>query len=90
MEEAARCIRRWVPLSLRAKFASFRSPKWAKDPGPMRVIILDNRTNEQVGTWLCDYIQKGGTELGEDLRGDGGLGRQTQEGHVVCIHTCLE
>lgn len=52
VEEAARWIRKWVPLSLRAKFAAFRSPKWAKDPGPMRVIILDNRTNEQV----CIYL----------------------------------
>lgn len=53
-------VERVVPKKFRAEWQRFRSPKGFKDPGPMRIIILDNRTHEQAG---CI------PELGDDTKG---------------------
>ena len=41
-------VRQWFPEKVRRICATFRSPKWCKDPGPLRIVILDNRSNEKV------------------------------------------
>lgn len=57
LEKACRLVRRTIPLSQRNLWGHFRSPRWARDPGPMRLIVLDNRTNQQAGSIpeLCRY-----------------------------------
>jgi hypothetical protein len=57
LQKAVKLIRSIVPLELRRCFGKFQSPRWAKDPGPMRVIILDNRTDEQAGIIPGDDVQ---------------------------------
>eukprot|EP01060_Flectonema_neradi_P006283 TRINITY_DN1420_c1_g1_i1.p1 TRINITY_DN1420_c1_g1~~TRINITY_DN1420_c1_g1_i1.p1 ORF type:complete len:439 (+),score=35.63 TRINITY_DN1420_c1_g1_i1:48-1364(+) len=47
LEQACALVRSVFPLPLRRKFLEFRSPKWALDPGPMRLVIL--ASNEQAG-----------------------------------------
>lgn len=49
LQRACQLIRSTVPIEQRKMWDKFQSPKWAKDPGPMRVIVLDDRTNEQAG-----------------------------------------
>lgn len=49
LHQACALVRAIMPRSLRECFGKFRSPLWAKDPGPMRLVILDNRSDEQVG-----------------------------------------
>ena len=43
-------VRSIFPKELRSKFLQFRSPTWAIDPGPMRLIILDRQSDQQAGT----------------------------------------
>mmetsp|Transcript_21947 Transcript_21947/g.33289 ORF Transcript_21947/g.33289 Transcript_21947/m.33289 type:complete len:435 (+) Transcript_21947:252-1556(+) len=49
LERVCKFVRAVVPPEQRAMWGRFRSPKWAKDPGPMRLVVLDNRTNERAG-----------------------------------------
>ncbi len=52
LEVISKCealVRSKVPLWLLQACRSFRSARWAIDPGPLRIIILDNRFNEQAG-----------------------------------------
>ncbi len=49
LESAVALISRVIPSEQRKLWGKFRSPLWAKDPGLMRIIILDNRTDEQAG-----------------------------------------
>ena len=49
LDLACALVRRFIPLPLRRLWGEFRSPLWAKDPGPMRLVILDNRSDEQCG-----------------------------------------
>ncbi len=49
LERACKFVRSVVPPYQRKLWGQFRSPKWAKDPGPMRLVVLDNRTNQQAG-----------------------------------------
>ena len=46
LQRACKLVRTLYSEELRQKWGEFRAPKWAKDPGPMRLIILDNRSNE--------------------------------------------
>jgi len=49
LRRACVLVRAVIPLWQRKLWSDFVSPKWAKDPGPMRIIILDNRSNEEAG-----------------------------------------
>eukprot|EP00466_Bigelowiella_natans_P020737 jgi/Bigna1/139624/aug1.51_g14332 len=49
LAKACALVRRTIPEKQRSLWGAFRSPKWAKDPGPMRIVVLDNRTNEEAG-----------------------------------------
>lgn len=49
LKRVCQLIRKTVPQQQRELWGNFSSPKWARDPGPMRVIVLDNRANEQSG-----------------------------------------
>ena len=49
LHEASALIRSLIPEEHRKLWSQFRSPKWAKDCGPMRLIVLDNRTKERAG-----------------------------------------
>eukprot|EP00927_Polykrikos_kofoidii_P005107 TRINITY_DN12038_c0_g3_i1.p1 TRINITY_DN12038_c0_g3~~TRINITY_DN12038_c0_g3_i1.p1 ORF type:complete len:582 (-),score=81.07 TRINITY_DN12038_c0_g3_i1:96-1757(-) len=49
LRRACDLVREYFPQRLRALWGAFRSPLWSKDPGPMRLVVLDNRCDEQAG-----------------------------------------
>jgi hypothetical protein len=49
LRRACDFVRSMVPETQRSLWAKFRSPKWAKDPGPMRLVVLNNISNERAG-----------------------------------------
>jgi len=49
LTKTCKFVRARIEQAQRRLWGEFRSPKWSKDPGPMRIIVLDNRTNEQAG-----------------------------------------
>jgi len=46
LRRASSLVRSLIPEAQRAKWLQFRSPKWAKNAGPMRIIVLDNVSYE--------------------------------------------
>lgn len=49
LPKACALVRSVITLQQRKLWGMFRSTKERKDPGPMRIVVLDNRTNEQAG-----------------------------------------
>lgn len=49
LRRACHLIRTCIPEGQRRMWGAFVSPTWAKDPGPMRLIVLDDRTDQQAG-----------------------------------------
>lgn len=47
LQRCCALVRATLPLWQRELWGKFVSPKWGQDPGPMRIIILDNRSGEQ-------------------------------------------
>jgi hypothetical protein len=49
LQKASQLVRSFIPEEHRRLWGQFASPLWAKDRGPMRLVVLDNVTNEQCG-----------------------------------------
>ena len=49
LARACRLVRRMIPPAQRQLWSLFRSPLWAKNKGPMRLVVLKDQTDEQAG-----------------------------------------
>lgn len=49
LQRACALVRAMYPPEHRRLWGEFVSPAWARDPGPMRLVVLDNRSGEQMG-----------------------------------------